>query len=269
VFAFAMFIAITSLLHSSGQLLANSGQYINNFIAKAKEWTAGLRNMFPESMRGYVDNAVQSIGNSISGTLQKSASGGSNIFTGALSVLFGFAVVPLFLFYLLKDSELAVKGSCSMFGERASGYVYKILCAAESVIGRYIRAQIILSSVLFTLTLAGLLLIGIHPLFAFPLAFIYGLGELIPTLGAWIAGAIMVLVVLATQPNKLIAVIIMDLLVKLLENMVLVPRIQASNMRLHPAIVIVLLVLGGHFWGLWGLIFTVPVVATLFEVFKY
>jgi predicted PurR-regulated permease PerM len=250
-------------------MLANSGQYIDNFITRAQQWTAGIRNMFPPSVRGYVDNAVQNIANSLTGTLQKSTSGGGGFLTSALGVIFGFAVVPLFLFYLLKDSELAVKGICSMFGEGASQHVYKILCVVESVIGRYIRAQLILSSVLFSLTLAGLLLLGIHPLFALPLAFIYGLGELIPTLGAWIAGAIMVLVVLATQPDKLIAVIIMDLGVKVLENMVLVPKIQASNMRMHPAVVISLLVMGGHFWGLWGLILTVPITATLVEVFKY
>lgn len=269
VLAFAVFILVINVLHSSGQMLANAGQYIQDFITRAQQWTSSIRNLFPESVRGYVDNAVQNIASSLTNTLQSSASGGGNFLTSALGVILGFAAVPLFLFYLLKDSELAVKGVCSIFGESAEAHVYKILCVIESVLGRYIRAQLILSSVLFSLTLAGLLIIGIHPFFAFPLAFIYGLGELIPTLGAWIAGAIMVLVVLATQPDKLIFVIVMDLLVKLLENMILVPRIQASNMRMHPAVVIVLIVLGGHFWGLWGLILTVPIVATLTDIFKY
>ena len=269
VFAFAMFIVITDLIHSSGQILANSGQYFNNFIARAQEWTTGLRNLFPESMRGYVDRVVQGIANSITSTLQRSTSGSSNMVTSTLGIVFGFIAVPIFLFYLLKDSELVVNGVCSLFGKKAQPHIYKVLCVVESVLGRYIRAEIILSSVLFSLTLVGLLIIGIHPFLAFPLAFIYGLGELIPTLGAWIAGAIMVLVVLGTQPDKLIAVIIMDLLVKLLENMVLVPRIQASTMRIHPALVIVLLVLGANFWGLWGMIFTIPITATLIDVFKY
>jgi predicted PurR-regulated permease PerM len=269
VLAFAMFILITDLLHSSGQILANSGQYINNFIARAKEWTTGLRGMFPENVRAYADQMVQSIANSATNTLQRSTSVSINILTSTMGVVLGFAAVPLFLFYLLKDSELAVNAICSIFGKEAKPHLYKVLCVVESVLGRYIRAGIILSTVLFCLTLAGLLIIGIHPLFAFPLAFIYGLGELVPTFGAWFAGAIMFLVVLAVQPDKLVAVLLMDLLVKLLENMLLVPRIQASTMRIHPTVIIVLLVLGAHFWGLWGMIFTVPIAATLIDVFKY
>ena len=57
--------------------------------------------------------------------------------------------------------------------------------------------------------------------------------------------------------------------VQLLENMVLVPRISASIMRIHPTMILVLLVMGGYLWGLWGMVLTVPLAATMIEVFKY
>jgi predicted PurR-regulated permease PerM len=40
-------------------------------------------------------------------------------------------------------------------------------------------------------------------------------------------------------------------------------------MRIHPAIVIVLLVLGAKFAGFWGLILAVPFTAVVVEIYKY
>jgi predicted PurR-regulated permease PerM len=79
----------------------------------------------------------------------------------------------------------------------------------------------------------------------------------------------MAVVVLAEAPDKILWVIIMDLIVKLLENMLLVPRIQAGFMRIHPAVIIFLLVIGAHFWGFWGMVLTIPITATTIELFNY
>jgi predicted PurR-regulated permease PerM len=74
---------------------------------------------------------------------------------------------------------------------------------------------------------------------------------------------------LAIAPEKILWVIFLAFGVQLLENNILVPRIQAANLRLHPALVLFLLVTGSYFWGFWGLVFTVPLVATVVDVFKY
>ena len=267
--AFLIFIAVTLLVHYSSGLLSKSDQYITQAIERLKQFTDGLRNAVPDNLRGDVDKIVQDIGSAISSTLQKSVAGGGSLVLSSVGIILGFAAVPLFLFYLLKDSELVVKSVCSTLGRRAYNHLYKVLCIIDNVLGRYVRGAFILSTVLFALTFAGMMIIRIPVQFALPLAFIYGLGELIPTLGAWIAGAVMLIVVIAVAPDKILWVILMDIIVKLIENMLLVPRIQATTMHLHPALVVLLLVLGGHFWGLWGMIFTVPVVATLADVFKY
>jgi len=40
-------------------------------------------------------------------------------------------------------------------------------------------------------------------------------------------------------------------------------------MQIHPAIVMVLLVVGGYIGGFWGMILALPVAATAWEIFKY
>jgi predicted PurR-regulated permease PerM len=57
--------------------------------------------------------------------------------------------------------------------------------------------------------------------------------------------------------------------VQLLENNLLVPRVQSAYLHIHPVIMIVLLVFGAYIAGFWGLLLAGPLVATLVEIFKY
>ena len=117
------------------------------------------------------------------------------------------------------------------------------------------------------LDLAGLLILGIP--FAPVLALLAGLTELIPLLGPWIGGVTMVIVTLATVPEKALWVGILALGVQLLENIFLVPRIQGGQLRIHPAVAIVLLVVGAYVAGFWGLVLSVPLAAAVVEIYKY
>ena len=53
------------------------------------------------------------------------------------------------------------------------------------------------------------------------------------------------------------------------ENLFLVPRISGKAVELHPALIMVVLVIGGQVAGLWGMILAVPVTAIIRDVFKY
>ena len=47
------------------------------------------------------------------------------------------------------------------------------------------------------------------------------------------------------------------------------PRISGSAVRFHPAIVIVLVIVGAEIAGLWGIVLAVPLAAMLRDVFRY
>ncbi len=93
--------------------------------------------------------------------------------------------------------------------------------------------------------------------------------EFVPILGPWIGGAVGVIVVLAIAPEKAIWVAVVYLAVQLLENILLVPRIHGGYLRIHPAMILVLLPLGAYIAGLWGIILVVPLTATAIEIYKY
>ena len=53
------------------------------------------------------------------------------------------------------------------------------------------------------------------------------------------------------------------------ENLILVPRIAGQSVKLHPAAVMVVLVIGNELAGLFGMLLAVPVAAIIRDVFKY
>ena len=137
----------------------------------------------------------------------------------------------------------------------------------ENVLGRYVRAQLMLGLIVAYFSFIGLMLLGIQ--FAPALAILAGVTELIPTLGPWIGGGVAVIVTLAVSPEKFIWVAVLFLAIQLLENSFLVPRVQSAYLRIHPAVMIFLLVLGTYLAGFWGLLLAGPLTATAVEIYKY
>ena len=137
----------------------------------------------------------------------------------------------------------------------------------ERVIGRYIRAQLMLGLIVAYLVFIGLLILDIP--YSPVLAILAGIGELIPTLGPWFSGAVIAIIALAVVPDKVIWVIVLLLAVQLLENSLLVPRIQGGYLRIHPVAMIFMLVLGAYVAGFWGLLLAGPLTATGVEIYRY
>lgn len=264
--AFSYFIA-TAVVDASLTLMESAPYFLGKSLLQIQEWLEGIRQQFPPEIRQEVDRAFLeagvALGNSIRDALSKSISFVPQTFT----IFLGLAALPLFLFYALKDSEKLMRGLYSILSPGIAEHTRNIINIIERVLGRYIRAQLMLGLIVAYFSFIGLLILKIP--FAPVLAILAGIGEIIPTLGPWISGAVIVIITLALAPDKVIWVIVLFLSIQLLENSLLVPRIQGGYLHIHPAVMIVLLVLGAYLAGFWGLILAGPLAATGVEVYKY
>jgi predicted PurR-regulated permease PerM len=267
VLGLIIYYAAHAIASSSAGLFDNASVFIGTAIARIQEWLSGISSSLPENWREGIENATANLGDAISQAVQGLLAGGGSMVSSSIGVIFSFAALPLFLFYLLKDAERMEHGIFSSLPPDTSQHARNIFGIVERTLGRYFRAQLILGIVVGSLTLIGMLFI--EPGVAIPLAIVNGILEVVPTFGPIIGGVIMAVVILAIAPHKLLWAILLAFGVQLLENNVLVPRIQAATLRLHPALVLFILVAGSYFWGFWGLVFTVPLVATLVDIFKY
>lgn len=267
VVGFFSYFIVVAVADAFLVLVHNAPQYISAGLHALQEWAEGLRQVFPPEMQQQIDNFIMDAGVVVGNAIRDVFMRGVSFIPTTFSLIFGFASLPIFLFYIMKDSEKLQKGFYSALSPWVAEHTRNIISIIERVLGRYIRAQLMLAFIVAYLCLVGLLILRIE--FAPVLAAFAGVTELIPILGPWIGGAAAVIVTLAIAPEKAIWVALLFFLVQLLENTLLVPRIQGSYLRIHPAILIVLLVLGAYIAGFWGIILAAPLTATVVEIYKY
>jgi predicted PurR-regulated permease PerM len=256
----AVIDAMTALLESAPDLLTRS-------LNQVRLWFEGVMESLPEEIQQEVNETLREIGRSIGEYIRDALIGAFSSFQTAFGMIMGFAVLPFFLFYVLKDSKKLKDSFASAVTPRTAVHARNVLTIIERVLGRYIRAQIMLGLIVAYFTFIGLFILDVP--FAIALALLAGVTEVIPTLGPWIGGTVAVVVTLAMAPEKAIWVAVLFVCVQLVENNLLVPKIQSAYLRIHPAIMIFLLVLAAYIAGFWGLLLVGPLVATLVEIFKY
>jgi predicted PurR-regulated permease PerM len=261
------FYIFTGVVSSFSVLLKNAPQYFSEGLKTVQGWLHGLQQWLPPETQQQTGGIAQNAGTALGNAMRDVFTKGLSVVSGTFGVILGFVALPVFLFYVLKDWEKLVSSFYSAFSPQIAEHVRGVVAVIDKVLGRWMRAQLVLSAVVAVLSFIGLAALGIT--LAPALAALQGLMEFVPILGPWIGGAVGVIVILAIAPEKVIWAVGVYLVVQLLENIFLVPRIHGGYLKIHPAMILVLLPLGAYIAGLWGIILVVPLTATVVEIYKY
>jgi predicted PurR-regulated permease PerM len=264
---FATYVSVITVANNGADLINNAAQYIKGAIDQLQRWTVSVRNHLPEGVRSQIDAFIANLGSAIGGVVNGVSLGGISMLTGSLGFVFNFAALPVFLFYILKDEESIKHTLYSRLSPFAARYTKDIVRIIEDTAGRYIRSLLILGLLVGFLALIGLLIVRMP--FAIPLAVFYGFFEMVPAIGLLLGNIMLLVLTLALAPQKIVPVIVVALVVQQIENRILAPGIQGNALKLHPALILFLLVMGGVLWGFWGLVLTIPLASTLVEIFKF
>jgi predicted PurR-regulated permease PerM len=221
----------------------------------------------PEEIKQNIQEGLANVGSVLLGAIQDAFLRVAGFITNAFSLIIGLSVIPIFLFYLIKDQESLSRGVYTPAPSAVRPHLRNVASIMNQTIGSYIRGQLLLGLVVGALVALGLFLLGVP--FQILLGIVAGITELVPIIGPWIGGAVGVLVTLAVAPEKVIWVILLYLGIQILENSFLVPRIQGNALDLHPIAVMIVIVIGSHLFGLWGVILGPLLVAAARDVIKY
>ena len=132
---------------------------------------------------------------------------------------------------------------------------------------RWLIAQITTMFAVFLVTWIGLAIIGIPG--AFILGIQAGLLAFIPTVGALIAGLIVVLASLASGWIATLSAFLLFLGVHALESYVLTPLLQRQALDIPPATLFAFQILLGVVFGIWGLALALPLMAVAKVMIDY
>ena len=239
-------------------------EQLGDLVQEGRQW---YEVSIPEDWKVTVEENLAEIAQDVLGAVQENVVGVVRSVFSSIGFLIGLVIIPFWLFYILQDESQVKEGILEALHPELRADVQSLATLVDEVLSAYIRGQLLLCLFVGVLATIAMFIIGVP--FAPVLGLIAGIFEVLPNIGPYLGAIPAILVALATNPVSAIWVAVAFFAIQLIENLVLVPRISGSSVKLHPAVVMMVLVIGGQLAGFWGMLIAVPVTAVIRDVFLY
>lgn len=180
-----------------------------------------------------------------------------------LSLLMNAVLLPVVLFYLLRDWPLLLQRLEELIPRRRHGLSMKLVTEADAVLDEFLRGQIIVMLAMSVFYACGLWFAGLE--FALPIGLVAGMLVFIPYVGV-VTGLVLATLAAAAQFTSFGSVLLVWVVFAaghLLESMVITPRLVGERIGLHPLAVIFALLAFGQMFGFFGVLLALPLSAVL------
>ena len=240
------------------------------FRTEAPQSLADLRAAWQGSGNGLLSGPGQQLlGRGIAFIENPSFGGGISVpqgaavglLTGIGGGLIGLVTVLIISFYYLMEKAwlrgVALRSTSPETRIRLSTTWDEV----EQKVGGWLRGQLTLCVIIGTIATVGYAVMGVS---FWPLLGLWaGLTEIIPILGPWLGGIPAVVIALTQGWEKALLVVGFILVLQMLENAVLVPRVMRGAVGLTPLAVFIAILTGTELAGVAGALLAIPVAAAI------
>ncbi|WP_405769177.1 AI-2E family transporter [Streptomyces sp. NBC_01538] len=249
----AAYIVATSLIDSGDQIISSVQHAAKDLSERFETVGKGLDELATNAK----DLLSKFGGTALSGVLS-----GVSLLTEMTATA---TLALLLLFFFLRDSDKAM-ASLHTLAPRDSGATLEVMArrAFQAIEGFMLGTTIIafIDAVCITV---GLLILQVPG--AIGLGALVFIGAYIPYLGAFLSGAVAILVAFADGGvDTMLWVLGFVVAVQFLEGNVLQPIIQSRTLQMHPAVILLALTAGASLSGILGMLLSVPLTAAAFGV---
>jgi predicted PurR-regulated permease PerM len=196
------------------------------------------------------------------GEIAKSAASVAVVYSTRVVEILAYGASSIFLsLYILIDRDRLRGGLFALVPRRHHIRLARVLLSLETIVGGYIRGQVITSALMTAFTFGLLTACGIEA--ALALAVFAGLADVLPYVGVFLSVGPAVIAAIARGPVVVALVLAAMLAYEELESRVLVPRIYGRALRLPSSVVMFSLLAGGTLMGVLGALLSLPVAAAI------
>ncbi len=233
-------------------------QELPNMIARGQMLLLRLPEHYPAFIsEAQVHDLITAIRAEVGGLGQKVLSVSLASVIGFLTLLIYLILVPLLVFFFLKDKDHILTW-VSRYLPQERRLAVHVWQEVDQQIGNYVRGKVWEILIVWAVTYVVFKLMGLN--YAMLLAALVGLSVVVPYIGA----------IVVTFPIALIAyfqwgwseqfayLLIAYGVIQALDGNVLVPLLFSEVVNLHPVAIIVAVLVFGGLWGFWGIFFAIP-----------
>lgn len=246
------------ITNSLPTLIKSTGTFIENLFTKLEATGFDFT-----SVETSVYKALENIGVDLTTGLPKAA---LNVVSTLVSSIGIFGLGLIVGFYLLIDFEGVKKIFNYIPIKNKEGFNY-IIGKLNIAFRSFVQGTLFISLIIMILSSIFYGIIGLPSALLFGL--ICGITNIIPYIGPWIGGAICVIVGLTVSPVTGILAGVVAFAIQQVDGMILQPLIMSKTMKLHPVTIMIGLLVFGYLFGILGMIFATPIMASIKIIASY
>lgn len=233
------------------QIMPQKAANLYNFITHTKLYGHNISDFIP----------MEHLTNASTNIAQNVFSQSWNITMGFAQAVFVTLALTMFIYYILVDKDYLRDKFIEFFPPNLKEKAGSILYNITYKVGNYVRAQVLSMVTVGVMVTLEVAVLGIE--YPILLGLIAGICEIIPVLGPTIAIAVIVMIAFPLGMVKIIIAILLFLAIQQISNYMIRPFLFGKFMKLHPITIMVALFAAEEFLGVWGVILSPAIAATL------
>lgn len=251
IIALVITLLVPSLVHEVSLLQkTTSGESAAELMAKFEN---GLKATFP-----ILSDQNLNFQGQMHSMIENAATSFLAIAVNVVTIISTLVIIPFAVFFLLKDGRGMMKSLISIVPNKYFEMALNLFHKIDIQLGGYLRGQFLDSLIIGSLALVALWILGV-PYFVV-IGIFAGLANMIPYVGPVSGATAAILVVLVNHGtgNDVLWVAAAFGIIQLIDNVVVQPLVLAKSVDLHPLAIILVIIIGGQFFGIIGMLVAVP-----------
>ena len=231
-----------------------------------QDWIIETFNLASFDLGAMAEKFIDMLGSGINTLFPQAVSAIGSLASGLFSA---FVSVAFAIYALFQKETLARQGRKILYAvlpEKASDYIVRVLRLSNSTFSNFLSGQCVEVCILGTMFAITMTIFGMPyiPLISVLIA----VTAFIPVVGAWVGCIVGAFLILMANPLQAVWFVIMFVILQMLENNLIYPRVVGTSVGLSGMWVLVAITVGGEISGIAGMFLMIPLVSVVYTLFR-
>ena len=285
IIAGLLLLIVPQLVESIRNFIGRSDEYFSDVVEKANGLLANLNQKLPQKEDGtsflptldkdQILSKVGEIWNTVTeqiadnfgpdqmGVIRQNLQNATKVF---LDVIFGLMISILLLASKERCYAQIMRFRRAYLGDKVNDIITRFIQIADESFGGFLRGKLLDSCIVGVLVYIACLIFRIP--YAILIAVIIGITDVVPVIGPFIGVAPTALIILLTDPVKVVIFLISILVIQQIDGNIIAPKILGENTGVSSLCVLISILVMGDLLGFVGMVTAVPLFATIIELSK-